>query len=297
VDGYPSSRGGPPRGSDLEARLLRGAARVDTDLKPSLRTGSPTSGGPHQAPKSLASVILRSCIRVIMLFCFGLAYGGIIAHLHDNRNVAPIKVTGLNRASWRYLAFWGVAGVVMGSLLPWVDEIWGTEDSTTSESTSAETRPRGLNAVEWNDVVRSVGAFVGVAFAIRKLPWSSPLQLSLTLALANPFLWYLLDRTTAGFTLSTAVGLLGTSALLAINPALIPAPTDTYASPANYTAPFALRHIKQARSLPEMQDALGSLLSYERVGVATWIASVLFCSCVCFGNIGRLLVPEGRGRR
>jgi hypothetical protein len=322
VDGFPSSRGGPPRGSDLEARLLRGTARVDTDLKPSLKTGSPVSGGPHHAPKSLASVILRSSIRVVMLFCFGLAYGGIIAHLHDNRNVAPIKVTGLNRASWRYLAFWGVAGVVMGSLLPWVDKIWGSEDGKNSEGSSAETRPRGLNAVEWNDVVRSVGAFVGVAFAIvsalsvffvagtalkviqanndtsqRKLPWSSPLQLSLTLALANPFLWYLLDRTTAGFTLSTAVGILGTSALLAINPALIPAPTDTYASPANYTAPFALRHIQQARSIPEMQDALGSLLSYERVGVATWIASVLFCSCVCFGNIGRLLVPESRARR
>jgi hypothetical protein len=166
VDGFPSSRGGPPKGSDLEARLLRGTARVDTDLKPSLKTSSPVSGGPHQAPKSPASIILRSCIRVVMLFCFGLAYGGIIAHLHDNRNVAPIKVTGLNRASWRYLAFWGVAGVVMGSLLPWVDEVWGSDGSKNSESDSGETRPRGLNAVEWNDVVRSVGAFVGVAFAI-----------------------------------------------------------------------------------------------------------------------------------
>jgi hypothetical protein len=160
VDGFPSPRGGPPRGSELEARLLRGTGG---QTKPSVRTGSPITGGLHQAPKSLVSVIFRAVTRVVVLFCFGLAYGGIIAHLHDNRNVAPVKVTGLNRASWRYLAFWGVAGVVMGSLLPWVDEIWGRGKCA---ETSSENRPRGLNGVEWNDVVRSVGAFVGVAFAI-----------------------------------------------------------------------------------------------------------------------------------
>jgi hypothetical protein len=177
VDGYPSPRGGPPRGSDLEARLLRGTAEVNRDLKPSGRAGSPISGGAHHAPKSLISVIFQECTRIIVLFCFGLAYGGIIAHLHDNRNVAPVKVTGLNRASWQYLAFWGVAGVVMGSLLPWVDDIWGRHDGKGSESAGTETRPRGLNAVEWNDVVRSVGAFVGVAFAIVSFSSSLPILL------------------------------------------------------------------------------------------------------------------------
>ena len=32
-----------------------------------------------------------------------------------------------------------------------------------------------------------------------------------------------------------------------------------------------------------------SLVSVESFGVGTWIASVLFCSCVCFGNLGRRL--------
>jgi len=31
----------------------------------------------------------------------------------------------------------------------------------------------------------------------------------------------------------------------------------------------------------------------EFIGVITWIASVLYCSSVCFGNIGRLLVKIG----
>ena len=32
-----------------------------------------------------------------------------------------------------------------------------------------------------------------------------------------------------------------------------------------------------------------SNVSFEQIGVVTWIASVLFCSCVCLGNIGRRL--------
>jgi len=39
----------------------------------------------------------------------------------------------------------------------------------------------------------------------------------------------------------------------------------------------------------EAAEMLGGVVSYESVGVATWIASVLFCSCVCFGNIGRMM--------
>lgn len=38
----------------------------------------------------------------------------------------------------------------------------------------------------------------------------------------------------------------------------------------------------------------GAESDYEStVGVATWFASVLFCSCVCFGNIGRKLAIQG----
>lgn len=30
-------------------------------------------------------------------------------------------------------------------------------------------------------------------------------------------------------------------------------------------------------------------MSQESIAVRTWVASVLFCACVCFGNIGRQL--------
>jgi hypothetical protein len=34
-------------------------------------------------------------------------------------------------------------------------------------------------------------------------------------------------------------------------------------------------------------------LSQEAIAVATWLASVLFSACVCFGNIGRQLALGG----
>jgi len=290
LDDFANPRG-EPRSSEIEARLLREKQGNNGEE----RTTSPGGIQQHHAPKSAASIVLRGILRVVLLFCFGLAYGGLIAHLHDNRNVAPVRVEGLNRASWRYLAFWGIAGVGMGSLLPWVDA--RRQLGSSSQRTDRDARPAtGLNSVQWNDVVRSVGAFVGVAFAIRKLPWSSPLQLTLTLALVNPFLWYLVDRTPTGLTLSTLISTLGTATILTVNPALVPSPTDHFtpsSASGNYTA--ATRN-----------GGTGSgngILSSESVGVATWIASVLFCACVCFGSIGRLLVPSSpppsspRGKR
>jgi hypothetical protein len=41
---------------------------------------------------------------------------------------------------------------------------------------------------------------------------------------------------------------------------------------------------------------LGGYISRENVEGGIWIMSVLFCSCVCFGNIGRRLALS-RGKR
>ncbi len=204
---------------------------------------------PSQSHPGHHSIFLRLALRTILLFISGVAYGIIITHLHDDQRIAPVKVAGIKRYSWTYLIFWGVAGVGLGSLLPWVDFFWedtlcagdrvGVVKSIMRGSRSTETRGdederpasrvgSGVGA-DWNPVVRSIGAFVGIAFAIvrtnnpslpptstyyrlfqqRKLPWQSTLQVSLTLALANPVLWYLIDRSKPGFLLSAVVGLTG----------------------------------------------------------------------------------------
>lgn len=220
--------------------------------------------------------------RAVSLFVAGVLYGLLVTHLHDRQSIAPAKVD-INRSSWAYLAMWGAAGVLLGEALPWLDTLWAEEDQ--EEVIEEDQDRKALRSLRtWNDVVRSVGVFVGVAYAIRKLPWQSTLQLSLTLALANPAIWYLIDRSPPGFLLSTIVSLVGTVVTLGIFPALVPSP-----SPEQWKS--HMFNGTATDTIPSGELVLG-YFSQESVGVATWIASVLFVSSVCFGNIGRRLAPE-----
>ena len=114
-------------------------------------------------------------LRGTTLFCLGMLYGLLVRHLHDERQLAPFQVEGIikPRNDWGYLVFWGVAGVALGNLLPWVDTLW-EEGSDNSQSKSQRRRKpehagldsTGVFGADWTPVVRSVGAFVGIAFAI-----------------------------------------------------------------------------------------------------------------------------------
>ncbi|KAI9755429.1 MAG: hypothetical protein M4579_004286 [Chaenotheca gracillima] len=275
---------------------------------------------PSQPRVTRSGSLLRVISRETNLFLFGVAYGIIITLLHNNRNLTPVRVDGINRYDWRYYLFWGLAGVALGNLLPWVDVLFlpkqkrpqgealndareGRRGSSArleddEESPSKFNYSVGIGA-DWNPVVRSLGAFMGIAFAIRKLPWQSTLQVSLTLALVNPVLWYLIDRSKPGFFLSTFVGLSGTALLLSINPELVPPPTTS--SPAFTSRSATTSPLASSSSRPGLNTSAylgwpvvgtGSPLTAEHIGVTTWIASVLFCSCVCFGNVGRRLAQH-----
>ena len=110
--------------------------------------------------------------------------------------------------------------------------------------------------------------------------------MSLTLALVNPVLWYLVDRSKAGFLLSSVVGLAGMALCLGINPNMVPTPAAAIPS----------LHVNTTDN-PYQSMGNQGLVSVESFGVGTWIASVLFCSCVCFGNIGRRLALIQDGPR
>lgn len=293
---YDSSRTEPPT-PGTQTPLPR--AHVDDKKPPSI---GPFEGSRLQKtplahhPYSVQKYLLSLGLRTILLFLFGVAYGVIISHLHDSQQVqvAPVRIQSLERG-YSYLLGWGVIGVVLGGLLPWVDIVWeeilgingdvhspgiGRNDLRPSSSSDEDDRPTsrsrsGLDA-DWIPVVRSIGAFVGIAFAIRKLPWQSTLQVSLTLALVNPVLWYLIDRSKPGFLLSMLVGIAGTAIAFGVNPEIVP-------SPAAPSPRVGMHNVSYDTGLG------GALISNESIGVGTWIASVLFCSSVCFGNIGRRL--------
>jgi hypothetical protein len=110
----------------------------------------------------------------------------------------------------------------------------------------------------------------------RRLPWQSTTQASLTLALANPVLWYLIDRTKTGFLLAVIVGIGGMGVVLGLKPELIPGSTG---------ASFGMTLLNGTG----LENALGAEITQESIAVRTWISSVIFCACVCFGNIGRQL--------
>ena len=163
-------------------------------------TASARRHAPLRAKRGLKGYWLPLIGRVTALFGVGMLYGILVSHLHDRQELAPVKVEGIDRTAWPYYVFWGLAGVLLGEALPQLDALWNADDDEDIEESEEDVRRRNSGPsrkqgmVAWNDVVRSVGAFVGIAFAIRKLPWQSTLQLSVTLALANPAIWFLIDR-------------------------------------------------------------------------------------------------------
>lgn len=106
--------------------------------------------------------------KLAALWLFGVAYGLIVSSLRDSRQLAAVRVE-LVQEGWVYLASWGVFGVALGSLLPYVDLVWdgrGAEGSLRPQEKDADKENEAPVSEQINDVVRSVCAFVGVAFAI-----------------------------------------------------------------------------------------------------------------------------------
>ncbi len=248
----------------------------------------------HPEPSSPISLGLRAAL----LFVLGMGYGVLVTHLPTKQNLTAFRVDSMleRGLDWKYLTLWGVAGVALGGLLPLFDRVWEDTFRQQDEArapaavkAAAGAEKEASPETDWALVMRGIGAFVGIVFAIRKLPWASTLQVSIALALANPFLWYLIDRSKPGFLLSAALSVAGSVFLIGLNPDMMPAPAGLFSSGGHINGTGAHDH-----------DVLGGLARQETVEAAIWVLSVLFCSCVCFGNIGRRLAlnrsAAARGR-
>ena len=175
-----ASMGNTPWGTGAQTPASPGRSFLDDKRPPvigAFERPSLRKEPSHRSPKS-GTVIVAWLLRSILLFWFGVAYGVVITHLQDNEHLIPVKVGGIDRESWRYLIFWGVAGVVFGTLLPWIDVFWEESEAARPADPKTPVTPKqnqGQSDVPegseegvsgWNPAIRSIGAFMGIAFAI-----------------------------------------------------------------------------------------------------------------------------------
>ncbi|KAF8987982.1 Insulin-induced protein 1 protein [Haplosporangium bisporale] len=206
-----------------------------------------TADGPYLFVFDMA-ISLYFPVRALVLFLLGFVFSLVIDHLQTQHHLVeyPSNISQLwDTASWLPPTC-GASAVLIGTIYPLGDYFWWGKRVER-------------NSRDWSSVMRCMGGFIGVNYAASKLPWTSSLQVSCTLALISVALWFLFDRTVHGFVISLVVASMGT-----------------------VVAYFLV---------------LNGWYSFTRAdffGVASWIPCILYSSSVCFGSIGRQLdvVPE-----
>ncbi|KAJ3227425.1 Insulin-induced protein 1 protein [Clydaea vesicula] len=171
-----------------------------------------------------------------LLFGLGVLFSIIITTLLNQHNISR-TINKNNEQLWLPIVC-GFSASFVGSIFPFFDHYFGISNFKS----------------DWSGVIRCCGGFFGVNYAASKLPWTSSVQVSITLALLGIGLWFLFDRTIHGFILSLVFSTVGTwvGFFLAYN--------GTY----TYT-------------------------KADFFGVRSWLPAILYCGCVCFGAIGRQL--------
>jgi len=156
---WESGLGSPDAGMSMKTRARKGTqARLTAGKRKA------------QSPKRPRSGAVKLAVfggKLAALFLFGVIYGLIVSHLHDTRQLTAVHMEGINRENWIYLISWGFFGVALGSLLPYVDvACGGHEIEDQREEEESDRDGQSPMSEQINDVVRSVAAFVGIAFAI-----------------------------------------------------------------------------------------------------------------------------------
>ncbi|KAI8804180.1 insulin-induced protein-domain-containing protein [Cladochytrium replicatum] len=196
--------------------------------------------------------------RLAILFCLGVAFSILVDRLQQDHNITRYPPSKHNWAfptapggrAWAVVASWvplscGLSATLIGTIYPLLD-IW-----------CLNPKQRSSNRREWASVIRCCAGVVGINYAASKFPWSSHIQVSVTLAILALALWFIFDRTTHGFILSFVVAILGTGVVY-----------------------YLVHH------------GFYTFTESDFFGMRGWMPCVLYSSCVCFGVVGRQLAVD-----
>lgn len=194
---YGPSESATPWGNGSETPgtpSARGGFRMPTPSLPSFPTRSLNLDvlRGDRRPKTLSGKALDITLRSAGLLVIGVAYGIVVKYVQEfgSLHIAPVKMEEVDHGSLNVLLGWGVASVFIGLLLPWLDLQW--EETVSSKALGkAKSSARRLEDETTRDgalftqVVRSVGIFVGFAFAIVSLTQQNLLHRDLQASSAN----------------------------------------------------------------------------------------------------------------
>lgn len=154
-----------------------------------------------------------------------------------------------------------IQGLIMGLIHPIMDYILPSSLTKRLLSSDPNANQR-RDAHLLNDLIRSLVTFLGISYAVRKIEWSSALQVLIIWSLLNPALWLLLDGTISGFLSSLIIATLACTCVYLQNYNLI----EQYAN--------------QFFQLGKNDDFIAIWL---------WVGSFFFCGLIIFGKLGRAL--------
>ncbi|KAH3683170.1 hypothetical protein WICPIJ_005867 [Wickerhamomyces pijperi] len=192
----------------------------------------------------------------------GVLFNKLGGQIHDNhilyKNLAskPLQISAqlINFLNIPEYYIFAIQGIVFGSLLPLLDY------TVFSRYANSKMKSKKLKEIKsTSSIIRSLAAFLGVAFAFRKIEWTSSIQASFAWTLLNPCLWLLLDGSFSG---------LATSLISAIVAVLISVAFDVEPLPTDW-----------------FQDT-------ELLAVNLWLANFFFFGLLIFGKIGRSLYNQ-----
>jgi hypothetical protein len=140
----------------------------------------PAEATPLKQPVTRASAAVSLASRAVVLFVLGAGYGVLVTHLRQESRLLQLPEAShiIPRYNGSYLELWGfgLTGVALGALQPWFDGLWDNLFGSESEEVginSKESLPEASKQAapdtDWALVMRAVGVFVGVVFAVVSL--------------------------------------------------------------------------------------------------------------------------------